>query len=89
MRPVVLRDLTADRVQQCLAGLTCGATTKNKMRAYVVSFCNYLLGANRLPLNPITKFSVQRAKAHSLSTRTSSAWNIGSRSEFGRSVTGT
>lgn len=62
-RIVVLRDLTADRVQQHLASLTCGATTKNKKRTYVVSFCNFLWGSNRLPSNPITRFSVQRAKA--------------------------
>jgi integrase len=56
-----LRDLTADRVQQYLTKLECSATTTNKHRTYVVTFCNYLVGVNRLPVNPINRFSVKRA----------------------------
>jgi integrase len=59
---VLLRDLTADAVQQYLAALVAGATTKNLHRTYVVSFCNYLVAARRLPANPVTRFTVSRAK---------------------------
>jgi integrase len=57
----VLRDLSADAIQKYLAGLECSASTKNKHRTYVVSLCNYLVGVNRLPVNPINRFSVKRA----------------------------
>ncbi|MBA4068044.1 MAG: hypothetical protein C0501_30940 [Isosphaera sp.] len=58
-----LRDLTADRVQQYLNRMTAAAGTRNKHRTYVVGFCNYLVGAGRLPHNPITRHSVRRAVA--------------------------
>lgn len=58
-----LRDLTADRVQQYLARMTAATATKNKHRTYVVGFCNFLVGAGRLPHNPVTKYSVRRAVA--------------------------
>jgi integrase len=60
---VALRNLTPDVVQQYLADLDVGATTKNLHRTYVVSFFNYLVGAGRLPVNPVNKVNVKRAKA--------------------------
>src|SRR5206468_302888 len=60
---VVLGDLTADAVQQYLAHIDVGARTRNLHRTYVVSFGNYLVGAGRLPVNPVNSFTVARAKA--------------------------
>ncbi|MFO0852411.1 MAG: tyrosine-type recombinase/integrase [Gemmataceae bacterium] len=57
-----LRDLTAGRVQQYLDWMTAAHGTKNKHRTYLVGFFNFLVAAERLPHNPITKHTVRRAK---------------------------
>ena len=58
-----LADLSADAIQAYLVGLDCAAATKNKHRVYLSGFFNYLVGAGKLPANPITKHSVKRAVA--------------------------
>ena len=48
-----LGDLTADKVDDYLTGLTCSARTKNLYRQSVLGLCNFLVKKNKLPYNPL------------------------------------
>jgi integrase len=62
-RVTQLRDLSADRVREYLSGLKVKATTKNKHRTYLFTFCKWLVKRDRLPSNPIDKVDTARRQA--------------------------
>ncbi len=58
----LLRDLTAEKVQNYMAGMTCGPVTKNRVRTYAFSFCRWLEDNDRIPKNPVKKVMTAKAK---------------------------
>jgi integrase len=53
---VQLGDMTADRIQQYLSGLTgVKAATKNKLRTYLMSFGRWLTDGDRISRNPVER----------------------------------
>lgn len=65
----LLRDLTADRVQTYMAGMTAGPATKNKVRTYAYSFGKWLEDNDRIPRNPVANVKTVKAKVTDVKVR--------------------
>jgi integrase len=58
-----LADLTADKVNDFLTGLTCSARTKNSYRQAVLGMYNFLVRKKKLPHNPLLLTTRRKGEA--------------------------